>query len=216
MPALSRTGAAGLVAYAAVTALELVGVTVPVDDLAFAGLVLAMPTLAVVLLAARVRDRLQGLVLVALGFSWLGDWAGDLGGLEVKLGCFLAAHAAYVAAFWPWRRRVLRRPGRLVAYGVAVGGPLAWVVPATGSLAPAVVVYGAALGAMAVLASGLGGLAGMGAALFVVSDLTIAVTAFVVPGPVRYSDLAIMSTYLAAQLLIVLGVVTAQPPEAER
>jgi uncharacterized membrane protein YhhN len=58
-----------------------------------------------------------------------------------------------------------------------------------------------------VLTTGLGPLATAGGVIFIVSDMSIAVTAFVFSGEVPQSELLIMSTYLVAQLLIVLGVI---------
>jgi len=77
--------------------------------------------------------------------------------------------------------------------------------PAAGALLGAVIAYAAAICVMAVLATGLGPAAGIGAALFVVSDAAIALDAFGVltlPG----QSFWVMSTYIAAQLLLVLAV----------
>jgi hypothetical protein len=48
----------------------------------------------------------------------------------------------------------------------------------------------------------------------VASDLSIAVTAFAFPGRIEESELLIMSTYLVAQLMIVLGVLQRQADDA--
>ena len=69
-------------------------------------------------------------------------------------------------------------PLPLAGYLLFIGALLAWIAPRSGILAPAVIVYGLLLVTMAVLASGLNWLAAVGSMIFVVSDLSIAVTAF--------------------------------------
>lgn len=181
---------------------------------AFVTVVVAMPLLIALVLVERVRrDRLTGLVVVALFFSWLGDWLGDLLVPHVlfKIIFFFIGHVFYIMAFLPYRRSsLLRRPLALVAYLAAIGAVLAWVAPRSDQLAPLVVLYGLLLVAMAVLASGLNWLTGVGSMIFVASDLSIAVTSFALPGRIEESELLIMSTYLVAQLMIVLGVLLRQ------
>lgn len=73
------------------------------------------------------------------------------------------------------------------------------------ALLPAVALYALAIVVMAVLATGLGRLAGLGAAMFVGSDALIALSAFGVvtlPG----HDVWVMSTYIAAQTMLILAV----------
>ena len=60
---------------------------------------------------------------------------------------------------------------------------------------------------MAALAGGLGGLLAVGGALFVVSDSVLALGRFLPGYEFPPHDLVVMSTYLAAQGLIALGVV---------
>lgn len=181
---------------------------------AFVTVFLAMPLLAGVLLAGRIdHDRLTALVAVALAFSWLGDWLGDLLEPHVlfKIIFFFIGHVFYIMAFLRYRRSsLLHRPAALVGYLVVIAALLAWVAPPAGLLAPLIVVYGALLATMAVLATGLNWLAGLGSAIFVVSDLSIAVTTFALPGRIEQAELLIMSTYLVAQLMIVLGVLQRQ------
>ena len=185
---------------------------------AFVTVVLAMPLLIALLPASRMgRDRMAMLVIIALFFSWLGDWLGDLLVPHVvfKIIFFFVGHIFYVMAFFPYRRSsLLYRPVPLVAYLVVIGALLAWIAPRSGILAPAVIVYGLLLVTMAVLASGLNWLTAVGSMIFVVSDLSIAVTAFAIPGVIEESELLIMSTYLVAQLMIVLGVIQRQRDDA--
>ena len=176
---------------------------------AFIGSVLAMPVLIGFLLSARPqRSKLFWLITVALVFSWLGDWLGDLIPPTVltKIAFFFVGHVFFILAFWPYRRRsVLHKPVILIAYVIVLAALLAWIAPSSGRLAIPVVVYGAFLGFMAVLSTGLNRTAGVGGAIFVVSDLSIAVTSFVLRGTFDQAELVIMSTYLVAQFLIVLG-----------
>ncbi len=200
-----------LVAYVVVAVAQVLAEGFALSAIAFVLVVLAMPALAGVLLCSvSLRDRLSLLVLLALGFSWLGDWVGDLiqPHIVVKIIFFFVGHLCYIAAFWPLRSRsVLRRPVIVVGYVVVIAALLAWVIPDTGRLGPAMIIYGCTLGLMAVLATGAHVLAGTGGALFVVSDLSIVVLYFVLPGQVEHPGVIIMSTYLLAQLLIVLGVI---------
>jgi uncharacterized membrane protein YhhN len=181
---------------------------------AFVTVVLAMPLLVGVLITGTVRrNRMTALVVVALAFSWLGDWLGDLLVPHVlfKIIFFFIGHVFYIMAFFAYRRSsLLYRPLPLVGYLVVIGSLLTWIAPRSGTLAPLIVIYGLLLVTMAVLASGLNWLTGVGAMIFVVSDLSIAVTAFALPGRIEESELLIMSTYLVAQLMIVLGVLQRQ------
>lgn len=207
-----------LIAYLVVAVGDMVARLVHAEVIDLIGLVLAMPALAGVLLASRLqRTRMIWLVLVALFFSWLGDWVGDIiqPHVLIKIVFFFLAHLCYIAAFWPfWRHSVLRRPLYLAGYVVVIGGLLAWVAPHSGRLAPALVAYGITLAVMAILATGVHRLTGTGAAIFVASDLSIAVLTFVFPDQFSADGFVIISSYLLAQLLIILGVIAASPATA--
>jgi uncharacterized membrane protein YhhN len=207
----ARPGRIWLVAYLVVAAANLVAVLTGARLLGFVTLAAAVPLLVGWYLARRpVRDRELGWILLALGFCWLGDWLGDellSSGIALKLVLFLIGHCCYVAAFWPYRRAgVLRRPVALLPYVLVIGTALVVIVPRAGVLGAAVVAYGLLLGLMAVLATGVDRLAAVGGALFAVSDLTIAVSVWVVRVPTVGAGLVIMGCYLAAQLLLVAGV----------
>jgi uncharacterized membrane protein YhhN len=92
----------------------------------------------------------------------------------------------------------------LVAVAAAL---LAVTVPHAGVLAPAVVVYGLLLAATAYVAAGHGWVGALGGAFFVLSDGLIALGAFR-PDLVDWAhrDFAVMSTYIAAQALLVVAV----------
>ncbi len=168
------------------------------------------------------RPPLVRLVLFALVFSWLGDavpgFVPDSVSFLVLMALFLVAQVAAALAFWPYRHEsvLVRRRGVVAAYAVVylviVGGAAAALLPGGGNtlLVVGLVIYGAALVTMAVLATGVDRLAAIGGALFVVSDGLLGIDQ-AVPEVARalpdgvYS-VAVMGTYAAAQLLLVLGV----------
>ncbi|MBD7917473.1 lysoplasmalogenase [Cellulomonas sp. Sa3CUA2] len=173
-----------------------------------------MPALAAVVLAATrpPRGRLVRWVLVALGFSWLGDLvpslvADDLSFL-VMVGFFLLAQVAYVVAFLPWvRRSVLHRRRVLVLpYAAVLVTLVALCAPHAGSLLVPVCVYGVLLTAMAVLATGLGRVAALGGAIFLVSDALIALEAFVPSWDLAGQGFWVMLTYTVGQGLLAAAV----------
>lgn len=175
-----------------------------------------MPALAVFLLIrtrGTRRTRLVNLTLLALFFSWLGDTApaltsGDTAFL-VMVGFFLVAQVVYIVAFWPHRGESVlgRRRWWLVPYAVAIAVLIVACAPHAGELLVPVLVYGLLLGAMAVLATGVGPLVWAGGALFLASDGLIALNAFAPWWQLPLQGFWVMLTYLAAQLLIVLGVI---------
>lgn len=210
-----RSSTVVLICFAAVTAVDLVAELAGFALLALVCRALLMPLLAAfLLLAARHRSRLVILVAVALGFSWLGDFVGQQ--ILVKIGFFLLAQIVYVAAFRPyWRLSLIARPPLLVLYGLSIAGLVGIVTAAAGPLAVPVAVYGASLAVMAVLATGVSRLTGVGAALFLLSDIVLAVDAFVAPELIPYAAFVNMALYLPAQLAIVLGVCQQVSAEAE-
>lgn len=181
------------------------------DGLADATQVLLMPALAVVLLAlprAR-RGRWWPWALGALAGSWIGDSLpqvlpadGDAPFLAM-VGGFAIAQVLWVVAF---TRVPGRTPRAWTAALLVIAALMLWLtVPASGVLAPAVCIYAVLLVATAHYAArhGWAGLAG--GALFVVSDALIALGAF--RGELvdfAHRDVAVMVTYIAAQVLLVL------------
>jgi len=182
---------------------------------------LLMPALAAVVASATrwPRGHLVTWVLVALGFSWLGDLVpslvGDDAAFLVMVGFFLLAQVAYVVAFAPHARRsvVYRRPVLLLPYAAVLVGLVAACAPGAGSLLLPVAVYGGVLTAMAVLATGLGRLATVGAAVFLLSDSLIALEAFVPSWHLGGQDFWVMLTYVLGQSLIASAVVVRNAAE---
>lgn len=215
-PDMGRSARIWLTVYVAVAVVDLIAETAHLFWVALAALFLALPALGAVLVTSRPRDRLRYWVLAALFFGWLGDWLGDLlvPHIAWKIGFFLLGHICFLVGFWPYRSRsVLDRPGLLACYALGITALLAWAVPPAGWLyGSALVAYGLTLGFMAVLATGLGATATVGGIVFIISDMSIAITSFVYPGQLEHAELLIMSTYLVAQLLLVLGVIDAPDP----
>lgn len=173
---------------------------------------LLMPLLLGALLAGTEppRGRLVRLFALGLVLSWAGDTLPRL--LEgqaqflAMLGSFLLAQIVYALALWPLRGgSLLARPAAVLPYLAAAVVIVGLCAPSAGVLLPALVVYAAAICAMAVLATGLGVRGGIGGAVFVVSDSLIALNTFdVLTLPVH--EVWVMATYVAAQVLLVLGV----------
>ena len=207
MAASARAGArAALLAYVLVSLLELVAQWFGLALLSWAALSLLMPLLIIFLLLAAPRPtRLVGLVVLALVFSWFGDALGVT--LLIKIGFFLIAQICYLTAFWPFRRSGLwARPIPLAGFLVALSVLIVWVGLQAGALAPAVIVYGASLALMTVAATGVARLCGVGAALFLISDVVLGLEFFVSAGSLPYALFVNMVLYLPGQALLVLGV----------
>lgn len=175
---------------------------------------LLMPALALVVAVwtARPRTRRVRLVLVALGFSWLGDTVPDLvpddASFLVMIGFFLLAQVCYITAFVPGARRspILRRPLLAWPYGVVFVVLVVLCAHGAGPVLGPVIVYGACLTAMAVLATGLGRIGGVGGAIFFVSDSLIALGAFADGFHLPVAGFWVMSTYLVGQGLLAVAV----------
>ena len=214
---VSRAALAAAGLYALVTLVHLIAQLTGPGWLEMWSQILAMPVLALVLWTwtRAGRGRLVRWTLVGLGLSWLGDSAPNLAGEHsfiVMVGFFLLAQVAYVIAFWPFRARGIAVRGSrawplpLLAYLVVLLVLLWWCVPGAGALAGPVVAYGTVLVAMAVLATGVHRVAAIGGALFVLSDSLIALNAFADGYSISWQGLAVMSTYLVAQAMLVYGV----------
>jgi uncharacterized membrane protein YhhN len=174
---------------------------------------LLMPALLAWFLTATPRSRFRTLVAVGLAWSWLGDLglmpSGEAWFLA-GLGAFLIAQVTYGVAFWPSRAdSVLARPLLALPYLAVLVGLMVLLWDHLGDLRRPVTVYAVVIVAMAVLATGVNRPVAVGAALFVVSDALIALDS--VAGLVRLPAHGywVMLTYLAAQLLIAVGVASA-------
>lgn len=186
--------------FGVVAAVELIGVAAGVTALQW----LAKPLLAPVLLAylLRARRRVDG-VAVGLVFATAGDVALLLSGRTaflVGMGCFLGAQVGFLTAFLRHRRPSV---AAVVGYLVCWAAANAALWNALGPLRLPVLGYSLALSLMAAAATGVSRRVAVGGALFLVSDLLIGLDAAgtTLPG----HSLAVMTTYIAALLLITTG-----------
>lgn len=203
---------------AVVTAVHLLAQLIGSSGLTDITQVLLMPLLAGVLWwqTSAPRGRLVSLTLAALGLSWLGDSAPKLTGGDpaflLMVGFFLLAQISYIVAFLPYRRRSVLHVDRrwLAAYVAVVVALVAACVGGAANMLVPVLVYGACLGTMAVLSTGLNRVAAVGGAVFLVSDGLIALDAFVPGFGLPAQGFWVMATYVAAQVLLVAGVLRAR------
>ena len=175
-------------------------------------LVKAMPALSLALL---VKQRLEGKQSVLLAAALTLSAGGDIA-LSVRadgaqtyfvagLGLFLAAHLCYVVAFALHRRYQPARLPVMMAFVVLAGAMVVLLWPHLGAMRLPVLLYIAAImsmGLAATLNTQGGTLLMVGAALFFVSDATIAVNMFLLPEPHPAASYLIMPTYYAAQYAI--------------
>jgi uncharacterized membrane protein YhhN len=179
---------------------------------------IAKPLLMVSLLlyfisASKGYPKWRVLVMLALVFSWAGDMlllSSDL--FMAGLAAFLIAHIFYIIAY----HKTGAASGKLKVLDiiklVLIGGILIRVLyPHLGGMLIPVLVYSMVLLGMALWAHKRRGatsarsfmLVSTGAILFVISDGVIAVNKFAFEVPAE--RILVMSTYIAAQYLIIRG-----------
>jgi uncharacterized membrane protein YhhN len=210
-------------AYAAVSVLHVAGHVASLPAVTTVTKPLLMLTLAAFLISASPRPftRMVRIVLGALAFSWLGDVLLEVSRLTdsdglfmAGLGGFLVAQVLYIVAFTPLVRSSSppRPPMWALMYVLYGAGLVAFLAPELGEFLLPVVVYAAAICTMGIVAAGVNGYTALGAALFVASDTLIAVGRFsdLLTIAVNWQRVLVMTTYLLAQGLIVVGVVVAQ------
>jgi len=165
---------------------------------------LLMPALAVGLIWAAPERRSRAVLLgvVALLFSWVGDVT--LRWFVVGLVFFLLAHIAYLVLFVT-RLAERRMQWWAAAYAVWLVVLLTILGASTGSLLIPVIAYGTVLCVMAAFASRCNRWVAWGGALFVASDSILAINKFLPDAGIPLADFLIMVTYIAAQTLIVWG-----------
>ncbi|MFT2816160.1 lysoplasmalogenase [Leifsonia sp. A12D58] len=187
------------------SAVHLVAILLSLDDVVVWTKPLLMPALAIGLVwAAPIRrSRVIVLGVVALFFSWAGDVT--LVWFVIGLACFLIAHIAYLVLFVT-QLAVRRMQWWAMGYAVWLVVLLVLLVPNTGDLAIPVVIYGTVLCGMAAVASRCNRWIALGGAFFVASDSILAINLFLDPG-IPVVQFLIMGTYIAAQTLIVWGIV---------
>lgn len=165
---------------------------------------LLMPALVLGLIWGAPERRSPAVVLgvVALALSWVGDVT--LRWFVVGLVFFLLAHLAYLVLFVSRlaERRVQWWAG---AYAVWLVVLLTILGTSTGELLVPVIAYGIVLSVMAVVATRCNRWVAWGAALFVASDSILAINRFLPDAGIPLAGFFIMVTYIAAQTLIVWG-----------
>ena len=154
------------------------------------------------------------LIFAALVFSWLGDLALMISEKYFLLGVgsFFIAQLLYIRLFYgyktEWNTWINWKSMSMVIYGAL----LLWkLIPPAEALKIPVAAYGVSLISMALFAINSKAinssytylLCVLGAALFVLSDSMIAVDRFLFS--FEYKSAWIMSTYIAAQFLLVEG-----------
>ncbi|WP_160174090.1 lysoplasmalogenase [Endozoicomonas montiporae] len=175
----------------------------------------ALPIVLLILLAFRQLTGVwRNAMLAALLFSAGGDvllaldgGSGDL--FIAGLGSFLIAQLTYAGLFWTHRVSGTRRIGLAIFAFVFISVAGMVVVPYTGDMQAPVMAYILAIGAMlmgAALCDRPVNRLFLGALLFAVSDLVIAVNKFIMP--FAWAGVVIMVTYYMAQYFIVMGVLT--------
>lgn len=172
-----------------------------------------IPTLGIRLIGVRGhRRRRIALLVIEMLLSWIGDITIDRS-FRTGLAAFLAAHLCMIVLFWSGFR------ARMSTWSVLL---LPWLVvmmvvlrpPRLTALYPAVVAYATVLAAMAASAGRGGKRMGAGGILFVVSDSLLAFRQFTPWFRARPWGAVVMASYLAAQALLVDGVMA--PPRAQR
>lgn len=192
-----------LVCFGAAAAADLVSLAADFDP----GHTLAKPLL-MPLLAAHVAARGgPRLLIAALLFGWGGDTMLLLDAdpaFLAGMASFAAGHVCYLALFKSAPRA--RGPWLAGAYGIALAATVTLLWPGLpAELRLPVSGYSLLLTAMAYGATRLGPVAGAGGALFMLSDTLIATGVADWPQLPR-PDFWIMLTYVAAQFLLVKGV----------
>jgi uncharacterized membrane protein YhhN len=154
--------------------------------------------------ALQARSTDGWLIAAALALGAAGDVLLETHGFTIGGIAFLAGHLVAIALYLRNRTAPLALAG-----GVAVLTALAaWALPADRAAAPGVALYALGLGAMAgaaLISRFPARTVGLGAVLFLVSDLLI----FARMGPLADSilpSLLVWPTYIAAQALIAWGV----------
>jgi uncharacterized membrane protein YhhN len=197
--------------FIVVSIVQVVAIAMGADALVQVTKPLLMPALAVAVVLARLGRRFTlavGLLLLAIGLSWLGDLALMVPGnlwFVLGLGSFLLAHVAYLVLFI--RMAGVGRPRAWsIVYAVWFVVFLAVLIPGLGSLVVPVVLYGLVLGAMATAATRVSPVVAAGAAVFVVSDTVLALAKFLPALTIPGHDVLTMLTYCLGQGIIAAGV----------
>ncbi|MFT4212525.1 MAG: lysoplasmalogenase family protein [Microbacterium sp.] len=216
-----RTRWWGFAPFTAVSVLHVLVLGAGADALAQPTKLLLMPLLALGVLWAGNGSGWGApftLLFIALAFSWLGDGAATFfpfaPPLPLMLGCFAAAHLAYIVLF---TRHLARQPfprwsavyllwwmAMLVVLGAVLipqPGGLGWLV--------AVGAYGVLLGFTAASAARGTPAIASGGVLFLCSDSILAFRVFLPDAMPGWTGPLVMLAYCAGQGLLAAGAVMA-------
>lgn len=197
--------------FLAIGILHLVGQLAAAEELSRATKPLLILSLAAALIWS-VGGRLSAPVvvaLIALLLSWVGDVALMISGslwFVVGLGAFLLAHVAYIVLFLRYLARK-KLPGTALLYLIWLALLVVFLVPYLGKMLVPALLYAVVITTMAIVATRCGPIVTVGALLFLLSDSMLAVNKFVPDVELAQSGFLIMVTYIAAQGLIIVGVV---------
>ena len=209
---MSRRDGALWLPFAAASAVQLGAKLAGTNRLDRASKAILIPALGIRLIGVRGhRRRRVALLAIEMSLSWIGDVTIDRS-FRTGLIAFLAAHLCMIALFWSGFR------ARMSPWSLLL---LPWLVvmmvvlrpPRLTALYPAVVAYATVLAAMAASAARGGKRMGAGGILFVVSDSLLAFRQFTPWFRARPWGAVVMASYLAAQLLLVDGVMA--PPAGQ-
>jgi uncharacterized membrane protein YhhN len=203
--------------YLVVGAVNVIGHALDMPDLVRYSKPMLMPAL-IYLVYEHSKGRATArhmLLLLALVFSWVGDlmlMQPEENYFLLGLGSFLLAQLTYMYIYYisTYQRPEFRLTPLLPILTFTIF-LLAFLIPRTGDLKIPIVFYALCITGMACMARLRSGLTSnqsfqwvmLGSVLFVISDSTIAINKFVQAVPM--SGLIIMATYIAAQILIAVG-----------
>lgn len=171
----------------------------------------ALPILMLLGIAVFHRGHVSYWLPIALIFSACGDILLALpiaNSFVLGLGSFLLAQCSYAMLLTKWRSWDKKQAWMLALLVLFLLGMAALVIPNSGDMMVAIIPYMAVIGWMAysaILATDTDKTIVLGAVFFVVSDSVIALNKFVVDVP--FEGPIIMSTYYAAQYLLVTGII---------
>jgi uncharacterized membrane protein YhhN len=201
--------------YAIASTLNIVASGVHNDALDHATKPFMMPLLAVLVWRLARQDRW---IIAGLAFATAGDIALMGSGTAfflLGMALFLGTHLCYITAFAKSGafRRLRAHPAAAIAYGIVLVVAMALLWRPLGGLAAPIAVYAVALATMAAAASTFGWWIGVGGALFLSSDMLIAIGIAEPHLPGR--DVIVMITYAVGQALIATGRIRAARTDGE-
>ena len=160
--------------------------------------------------ALKARDLDGWLLAAVMALGAAGDVLLETHGLTIGALAFLAGHLTAVWLYLRNRRKPLATSDLIIGLAIAPAiVALAFALPADRAGAPGIALYAAGLGAMAAgawISRFPRALTGLGALMFVASDLLIFLRTGRPLAHAPWIGVAVWSLYFAGQTLIVLGV----------